>query len=163
MIDVDPGSPAARAGVERGDRVEGVNGYGPRSAEEFRFRVRDLEIGGAARLDLSRGGKKLQVSMTAVELSPAQVGVLVQRRVGISVADEKVEGGRVVVIRRVAQGSPAGEAGIQPGDLVREVNSTEVGSAAEFERAAARARRGGQLVLLVQRGYAAERIGFDLE
>jgi serine protease Do len=33
----------------------------------------------------------------------------------------------------------------------------------EFRRAAARARRGGQLVLLVQRGFAAERIAFDFQ
>jgi serine protease Do len=163
VTDVDPGSPAARTGLQRGDRVERVNGFGPRNAEEFRFRVRDLEIGGTTRLDLTRGGRKLQVSMTAVELSPEQVGVLVQRRVGIAVGDQDVEGGRVVVIRRVAPGSPAGETGIEPGDLIREVNSTEVGSVADFQRAASRARRGGQLVLLVQRGYAAERIGFDLE
>jgi hypothetical protein len=38
-----------------------------------------------------------------------------------------------------------------------------VGTVAEFQRAVARARRGGQLVLLVQRGYAAERIAFEFE
>ncbi len=163
VSDVDPGSPAAGAGVQRGDRIEGVNGFVPRSAEEFRFRVRDLDIGGTARLDLGRGGKKIEASMKAVELAPSQAAQLVQRRVGLSVGDEKVQGARVLVIRRVAGGSPAAEAGIQPGDLIREVNSTEVGTTADFERAAARARRGGQLVLLVQRGYAAERIGFELE
>jgi len=52
---------------------------------------------------------------------------------------------------------------VEPGDLVREVNSTEVQTLAEFRRAASRARRSGRLVLLVQRGYAAERIAFDLD
>jgi hypothetical protein len=46
---------------------------------------------------------------------------------------------------------------------VREVNSAEISTLAEFRRAAARARRSGRLVLLVQRGYAAERIAFDFE
>jgi hypothetical protein len=53
--------------------------------------------------------------------------------------------------------------GIAPGDLVREVNSTEVTGVAAFRRQAARARRSGRLVLLVQRGYAAERIAFDFD
>jgi hypothetical protein len=53
--------------------------------------------------------------------------------------------------------------GVQPGDLVREVNSTEVSTLAQFRKAASRARRSGELVLLVQRGYAAERIAFDLD
>jgi len=163
VTEVDPGSPAARAGVLRGDRVEAVNGYGPRSAEEFRFQVRDLDIGGTARLELVRGGKRLELSVTAVELSPAEAGELVRRRVGLSLGEERVQGGRLLVVERVAGGSLGAEAGIEPGDLVREVNSTEVGTVAEFDHAAARARRGGQLVLLVQRGYAAERIAFPFE
>ncbi|HVO20959.1 MAG TPA: trypsin-like peptidase domain-containing protein [Anaeromyxobacter sp.] len=161
--DVDPGSPAARAGVQRGDRVEAVNGEVPQSAEEFRFRVRDLDIGGATRLELSRGGKRIEANLTAVELSPAQAAELVQRRVGIAVGEERTQGGSVVVVRRVAPGSPAAEAGLEPGDLLREVNSAEVGTVADFQRAAVRARRSGQLVVLVQRGYAAERVPFEFE
>ncbi len=163
VTDVDPGSPAARAGVQRGDRIEGVNGFVPRNAEEFRFRARDLDIGGAARIELAREGKRLAVSMAAVELSPSQAAQLVQRRVGLSVGEQRVQGVRVLVVQRVANGSPAGQAGIEPGDLIREVNSGEVSTAAEFDRAAARARRSGELVLLVQRGYAAERIAFGFE
>ncbi len=87
-----------------------------------------------------------------------------QRKVGLTVGDERSQrrpgGGGPAGGRRLARGRGGHPAA---GDLIREVNSTEVGTAAEFERAAARARRGGQLVLLVQRGYAAERIGFELE
>ena len=54
-------------------------------------------------------------------------------------------------------------AGLQKGDLVREVNGAEVDTLDEFRRAVSSARRTGQLVLLVQRGYAAERIAFDLD
>jgi Do/DeqQ family serine protease len=163
VTEVDPGSPAARAGVQRGDRVESVNGFALQGAEEFRFRVRDLDIGGAARLDLLRSANRVEVALTAVDLSPAQAVALAQRRVGLWVGEERAQRGRVVVVKRVANGSPAAEAGIREGDLVREVNSAEVGTVAEFERAVARARRGGQLVLLVQRGFASERIGFEFD
>ena len=88
---------------------------------------------------------------------------LVARRTGLSLGDERAQGGALVAVRRVARGSPAAEMGIQPGDLVREVNSAEVSTVADFRRAAARARRSGRLVLLVQRGYAAERIAFDFD
>ena len=163
VTEVDPGSPAAGAGVRRGDRVEAVNGYTPRSAEEFRFEVRDLDIGGTARLEILRSGKRLELAMTAVELSPAEAGELVRRRVGLSLREAQVRGGRLLLVERVASGSLAAEAGIEPGDVVRDVNSAEVETVAEFDRAAARARRGGQLVLLVQRGYAAERVAFPFE
>lgn len=160
---VDPGSPADRAGVRRGDQVEAVQGFPPSSAEEFRFRVRDLAIGATARLELSRGGARVTALVTATELGPERVSELVARRTGLTLAEERVEGGRLVVVKAVARGSPAARVGLQPGDLVREVNSTEVSTLSEFRKAASRARRSGELVLLVQRGYAAERIAFGLD
>jgi S1-C subfamily serine protease len=160
---VDTGSPAARAGVRKGDVVEAVQGFAPQDAEEFRFRVRDLAVGATARLDLLRGGGKVAAKVTAVDLSPERVRELVARRTGLSLGEQRVRGGAVVVVRKVAPASAAARVGIQPGDLVREVNSTEVQTLAEFQRAASRARRSGRLVLLVQRGYAAERIAFELD
>jgi S1-C subfamily serine protease len=159
---VDPASPGARAGVRRGDRVEAVNAFPVRSAEEFRFRVRDLGIGGQAKLDLERDGGRVAVSLTAVELSGPQAAELVQRRVGIAVEERRIQGGRVVVVRRVEPGSPAAQY-LRPGDLIRAVNAAEIGTRQELERALARARRDGRLVLLVQRGYAAERISFEID
>jgi Do/DeqQ family serine protease len=160
---VDPGSPAERAGVRRGDLVEAVDGNPPEGAEEFRFRLRELPIGGSTRLELRRGKDRLQVAVPAVELTPQRAEQLVQRRVGLALEEEKVTGGAVVAIRSVAKGTPAAKVGLQKGDLVREVNGAEVSTLDEFRRAAAAARRSGQLVLLVQRGYAAERIAFDLD
>jgi S1-C subfamily serine protease len=160
---VDASSPGARAGVREGDVVESVQGFQPASAEEFRFRVRDLAIGATARLELVRGGSRVRVSVTAVELSPDGIAQLVARRTGLSVGEEHVRGGTLVVVRKVARGSAGARAGIEAGDLVREVNSAEVASLAEFRKAAARARRSGRLVLLIQRGFAAERIPFDVD
>jgi len=160
---VEPGSPGERAGVRRGDLVISVQGFEPSSAEEFRFRVRDLAIGQVAALELARDGGRISKTVTAVDLPPERVMELVARRTGLSLGDERAQGGTLVAVRRVARGSPAAEMGIQPGDLVREVNSAEVSTVADFRRAAARARRSGRLVLLVQRGYAAERIAFDFD
>jgi S1-C subfamily serine protease len=160
---VDPGSPGARAGVRKGDVVENVQGFAPQSAEEFQFRVQDLPIGGAARLELSRRDTRLAVTVTAVELSAQRAGELATQATGITLGEERVQGGAVLVVRKVAPGTAAARVGLRPGDLVREVNSSEVSTLSDFRRAAARARRSGQLVLLVQRGYAAERIAFDFD
>ncbi len=88
---------------------------------------------------------------------------LLARRTGLTLGEERAQGRSFVVVRKVTRGSEAAEIGLQPGDLVREVNSAEVSTVAELRRAAARARRSGRLVLLVQRGYAAERIAFDFD
>ncbi len=163
VSEVDPGSPGASAGVRKGDVVEAVQGFQPANAEEFRFRIRDLPIGATARLDLLRGGSRVQANVKAVELSSGAVAELVMRRTGLSVGEERVRGGTLVVVRTVSRGSPAARSGVEPGDLVREVNSAEVTTVADFRKAAARARRSGRLVVLIQRGFAAERIPFDVE
>jgi S1-C subfamily serine protease len=160
---VDPGSPAERAGVRRGDVVEAVDGLAPQGAEEFKFRVRDLAPGSLTRLELSRGRERITAPLTAVELSPQRAEQLIQRRVGIALEATRAAGGAVLVVRAVSKGSPAARAGLQKGDLVREANGAEVSTLDEFRRVVSSARRSGQLVLLVQRGYAAERIAFDLD
>ncbi len=160
---VDPGSPAERAGIRRGDVVEAMDGAPPDDADALRFRLRDLPVGAAARLDLRRGRERLQVSVGALELSPQRAEQLVQRRVGLALEQARAAGGTVLVVRTVGKGSAAARAGIERGDLVREVNGAEVSTLDEFRRAASSARRTGQLVLLVQRGYASERIPFDLD
>ena len=161
VTSVDPGSPGERAGVRRGDVVETVQGFAPQSAEEFYFRVRDLPIGGTAKIELLRKGQRVAVVVAAVELTADRAGELAIRATGLTLGEEPTGNGRVLVVRKVQPRSPAAQVGIRAGDLVREVNSSEVGSLVEFRRQAARARRSGQLVLLVQRGYAAERIAFD--
>ncbi len=160
---VEPGSPAAAVGLRRGDVLEALDGQPVDSAEEYRFRVRDLPIGGSARVEVRRGKERLTAALRAVELGPDKAAELVARRTGIEAAEARDGNDRFVVARSIRRGSPAARVGLAPGDVIREVNSREVSTVAEFRKQAARARRSGQLVLLVQRGYAAERIAFDVD
>ena len=159
---VTGGSPASQAGVKKGDVVEAVGDQPVESAQEYRFRIRDVSPGGTARLQLSRGGSRLSLSVTTVELSGERVEALVTDRTGIQVREDKGRGGPSVVVRSVRRDSPASEAGLQAGDWIREVNAREVATLSDWHRAISRAHRSGKLVLLVQRGYAAERVTFDV-
>jgi S1-C subfamily serine protease len=103
------------------------------------------------------------VSVRTVELSAERAEALVLQHLGVTVAEEKVQGGTVVVIRTARRGGAAAKAGLQAGDWIREVNSIEVSSLAGFRKAAVQARQAGRVVLLVQRGYAAERLAFDVD
>jgi len=160
---VEAGSPAAASGVRKGDVVESVGDATVESAAEYRFRVRDVPVGGTVRLGLVRGKERIQASIRAVELSPERAEQQIVQRTGLTLGEEKVRGGAVVVVRSVRRGSPAAGSGLQAGDWIREVNSREIGSLAEWKKAAVQARRTGQLVLLVQRGFAAERVSFDVD
>lgn len=160
---VEAGSPAQAAGVRKGDVVESVDGQPVGSAAEYRFRVRDIPIGGQARLGILRDKARLAVTVKAAELSLDRVDALVVRSTGIELGERRSGGQTAVVVRAVRRGSSAARMGVEPGDFVREVNSREVSTLSEFRRAAQRAQRSGRLVLLVQRGHLAERLAFDFE
>jgi serine protease Do len=160
---VEEGSPARAAGVRKGDVIQALDGQPVESAAEYWFRVRDLAVGATARLQISRGDRRLAIPVAAAEVSLERVETLVAERTGIEVGETRIRGDRFVTARAVRAGTAAARMGVEPGDLLREVNSREVSTVAEFRRAASQARRSGRLVLLVQRGYAAERLTFDID
>lgn len=57
--DVAPNSPAARAGLQSGDRVVAINGKEIHSFEEFQFAVMLSDVDEQLTLDVERGGKML--------------------------------------------------------------------------------------------------------
>ena len=160
---VASGSPAAAAGVRRGDVVEAVGAHAVETAEEYRFRIRDLPVGAPAQLRLARAGRTLTASVTGVELSPERVEALVAQATGVQAGEERVRGSTVVTARTVRRDGAAARMGVQAGDWLREVNGREVSTLAEWRRALVQARRSGRLVLLVQRGRVAERLSFDID
>jgi len=160
---VDPGSPAAAAGFRKGDRVESIGGQPVESAEEYRFRQRELPAGTTARVGIRRGRERTTLALRAAELPVEKVEELVLRRTGIQVTEARLGRDRVVAVQSVQRGSAAARYGLEAGDLLLEVNGREVGGLADFRRAASRARRSGQLVLLVRRGPAQERVPFDFD
>ena len=68
----------------------------------------------------------------------------------------------VLSVREVARNSASARAGLRRGDLVRSVNSAEVDTMKDFEKALSQARKSGQAVLLIQRGYRLQEFAFDL-
>jgi S1-C subfamily serine protease len=160
---VEPGSPAQAAGVRKGDGIDAVGDQPVESAAEYRFRVRDVPVGGTAKLQLTRGGTRVTASVRTVELSADRIEALVVQRVGLEVGEEHARQATALVARSVRGGSPAAQVGIQPGDWIRQVNSREVATVTDWKRAVVQARKSGRLVLLVQRGYIAKRIGFDVD
>jgi serine protease Do len=57
-----------------------------------------------------------------------------------------------VVVTRVESGSPAADAGIQTGDIIREVNRTPVKNVEDLVQKLDQAKDQNNILLLVQRG-----------
>jgi serine protease Do len=162
---VEPGGPAAKAGIQRGDVIVEFNGKPVDEMEELPRLVAAATVGSKAQVTVLREGKRRELEVP-IERFPeeAQVaqageeseghseafGVRVQDLTPALAEQLGVDETEGVVVTRVAPGSPAGEAGLRRGDVILEVDREAVKNVAEFEERLGSADRGA--LLLVRRG-----------
>ena len=162
--DVALDSPAARAGLRRGDVITAVDGKPIDDAGQFRNLIAGSAPGTTRKLTILRDGQAQTLDVPlgdAPQRAPATAGRPgVPERPGLSVTDLTPEVARTLglpsglqsaVVTDVVPGSPAAEAGLRPGDVIQEVNRKPVRSAQEFAREVEQAR-GRDVVVLVNRG-----------
>jgi serine protease Do len=142
------GSPAARAGIRRGDVVVRVGETATEKASQLRNAVAAFGVGKAIKVELIRDGKRQAVDVVLSE-QPADVSGAVppvesnQVKLGINVAPlskalrQKYEiSGEVthgVVVTGVSRGSAGEEIGLRPGDVILQVNRTAIKSAKQLD------------------------------
>ncbi len=145
---VEPGSPAERAGLRPGDVVVAVDGEPVRSSAELRNRIGLVERGSRIDLTILRDGRERHVRVEVG--APAEIGLELEEKAPqlagarfTEIPTDHPAYGRVegVFVADVAQGSPAWLFGLRPGDIVTAVNRRPVRSLAEFEEAVSSARR----------------------
>ena len=168
---VEDGSPAATAGLRRGDAVVRVESSPVHDADELRFLLRDVPVGTRVALGVMRGKEKVEIAISAAKLTAERALGIFEAKSGVSVFELSTREAReagwdtkkpVLAIRSVERNSAAARVGLRRGDLVLAVNSAEVESVKDFQKALAQARKSGQAVLLVQRGYRLQEFTFDL-
>jgi len=158
VSDVVEEGPAAKAGLKRGDIILNVEGNSVASISDYRDVLAEYTPGDRLRLEVFRKGRTLHVE---VEPSPFPLELaldLVYRRMGIEVgeADRRtrerygIQGG--VMITEVRRDSEAGRIGLEPGDLILQVNKITVASVDEFKKAISQYHHLPSLRLVVQRG-----------
>ncbi|NLE87598.1 MAG: DegQ family serine endoprotease [Myxococcales bacterium] len=165
IADVQPDTPAARAGVQRGDVITHVDGQEVRSSGVFRNRIAAAGADAKVELRLVRQGKEQTVTVTLGELpgekdarpgaeGKADTGGLSVRpldaeaRQRLGLGDQPRHG---VVVERVEPNSAAARARLRPGDVLLEVNRTPVRTPQEFRAAYGKAK-GDRLVLVYRQG-----------
>src|SRR6267378_2436518 len=167
---VEDGSPAAKAGIQRGDLIVRVDRSPVRDPDELRL-LHDVPLGTRVSLELQRGSATLELSLAPAPLTPERAMTTFQSATGLELAEVSsaearragIEAPRgLVAVDRVRRGSLAQRGGLRPGDIVLAVNSAEVDTLKDFHKAVAQARKSGRAVLLVQRGYKLMEFALDL-
>jgi serine protease Do len=163
--DVLPDTPAAKAGLKKGDVILQLNGQPVNSANDLTLRISQSEPGSPAKLQISRDGRTQNVDVKLTELdekadnaagggneeegnSGGLEGVNVQALTPeIGEQLNLPSGTRGVLVTSVDPGSAAADAGVQRGMVIQEVNHKAVNSIGEYKQAIAAAH--GTVLLLV--------------
>ncbi|WP_338865604.1 trypsin-like peptidase domain-containing protein [Myxococcus stipitatus] len=148
VTSVEAGSPAAQAGVQRGDIVAELGGSRIQDAEDFDTRVRGYPARSAFPLALFRDGNMRTLQVTPSEFPARMVESLAWDRLGLKVKDARMG----LAVSGIRAGSVAAEVGLAPGDIILRVNNQPVATAEAFKEALLTARRNPSVLLLVRRG-----------
>ena len=172
VVGVSPNSPAAEAGLKRGDVLTEIDGKTVDDAQGVDFRLGVKPIGGFASLTLLRDGKSLvaPLKLAAAPEIPAREAIRIKARspfqgaevvnlspavedqLSLNVDTEKAPQG--VAVDDVAPQSLAANVGVQKGDVIVEINDETIKSTKDVERACNQKvrfwdltiSRGGQLI-----------------
>lgn len=164
VADVVKGSPAEKAGVQRGDLIVSYDDQPVTGADMLPAMVAKTPINKVVTLVVLRNQERETLSLTTGkmpngEVARAETGEPSRPRWGLALQNltpevaERLGVGidSGVLVADVESGSPANVAGIQRGDLIQEINRKKVTSVDEVQRVISAARDPNSLLLLVKR------------
>ena len=163
VAQVFQGSPAEKAGIEQGDVILEFDGKEVADSKDLPRIVASTPVGKSVTVKLSRNGKVTDRQVKVGEMeekaevakapsSHKSLGIAVQNLTPEIAKDLGLKKETGVVVTRVEPGSPAADAGIQTGDVIREVNRKPVKDVEDFIQKVEKAKDQDNVLLFIQRG-----------
>jgi serine protease Do len=164
IAEVTPDSPAQKAGLQAGDIITELNGNRVEDSRKLSLAVAELAPGTTARLKVIRDNATREFAVVLGQLPDDERGTGGEFSEGNLLGGVSVDditpalarqlrispGITGVVVTEVSPASGAAAAGLQRGDVIREVNRRRVNNVNEF-RAEAQRASGDTVLLLVHR------------
>jgi serine protease Do len=160
-------SPAEQAGLKRGDIIVGIDGKRVQESSELPRMVAAMDPETKVNVDIVRNGEQLSIPVvlgtmkdddSIASTSPMQpsdvessLGLRVRQLTPEIAQRLELEDTRGVVVSEVDPNGPASEAGLRRGDVIRELNQTEITDISDYDHATAKLDPKKNVLLLVER------------
>jgi len=166
VSDVTEDSPAEKAGIKRGDVIISFDGKDIKEMSDLPYMVAVTPVDSNVKVKVIRDGKEktLQVKIAeAKESSSAAVqgnnNMNEGPRLGMSLMENSKQYARQynlpdyrgLVVTEIMPGSPAAMAGIQPGDIILELDKKPIESLKEFKDKISKYKAGDTMLFLIKR------------
>jgi len=158
--EVEPGSPADKAGIRQGDVLVAVDGRTMKQKSDYQAAMRGTNKGQSISVRILRNG--LEKTLTAkAGLFPEKLAPkLVRRLLGVRVTelsekgrfDRPITADTGVIISEIDQNSVLHNIGARPGDVIRKIDEIRINDPQSLYKAIVRYRWKSSVVLLLQRG-----------
>jgi serine protease Do len=160
--DPQPGSPAAKAGLQAGDVITALDGNAVKDSRDVAVKVGMLAPGTSVKLDLMRNGQSKTMTVTLGE-KPAQQQANAgsesngptagEPHLGLSLApaaEVAGSGDKGLVVIDVDPNGPAADKGLKTGDVILQVAGKEVTDVSQVRKALADAHAQGKHDVLMR-------------
>jgi serine protease Do len=164
IADVVKGDPADAAGIKVGDVIVRFGDRDIHDSNELPRVVGNYAVGQRVNVTVIRNGKQTVIPVTIGKYPEGKPTPLGESEtgtdLGMTVRELTPQLARQLglpatsglVVTDVSGGGLAAEAGIQPGDVIREINRKPVKTVKQYQEIVGRAKPGDTLLLLVQHG-----------
>jgi serine protease Do len=178
ISDVVPDSPAGKAGLKPGDILVEFEGKRTEAPSDLQRAVGLTSPGHDAKVKVWRDGGERTVDVKIGEApdereaqpqrsgnrggAPTVLGMEVRPITPDIARQLNLRTNEGIIVARVDEGSPAAEAGIQRGDVIREINRQRIRTMADYEKITRDAKDGDRLTVLLQRGPMSLYVAFTV-
>ena len=164
--EITPDSPAAHSNLKQGDIIVAVNGQPVADANQLRSMIGVMDPNTNVRLKVLRNGSTQEVTVTLGEFpsneerasagnansAESLQGVSVENLTPETAQELKLPATtKGVVVDQVNPASRAADAGLEPGDVIQQVNHQSVTNVKEYTQAVSASQKDQPVLLLVDR------------